>query len=58
MDLYQYESNGKQILVCKNGSCFYRQSDIHEDFEEILNNPENNIEPYPEFTEEMHEVPE
>jgi len=52
MLLYQYESNGKQCLVAQDGSNFYRQSDIDADFNDVLTDPANTIDPYPFFVEE------
>ncbi len=48
MDLYlTVAPNGVESLSAQDGSNFYRQSNIHPDFDEVKNDPANTVEPYP-----------
>jgi len=47
MLLYLIEENGVQSLVAQDGGNFYRQSNIHADFNDVKDDPENTVEPYP-----------
>jgi len=48
MLLYLQTENGIESLYAQDGSNFYRQSNIHADFEEVKNDPANTVDPYPE----------
>lgn len=47
MLLYLISENGIESLVAQDGSNFYRQSNIHADFNDVKNDPDNTVEPYP-----------
>ena len=48
MDLYlSVAPNGVQSLTAQDGSNFYRQSNIHADFQTVKDDPANTVEAYP-----------
>lgn len=48
MDLYlSITPDGVESLNAQDGSNFYRQSNVHADFNTVKNDPANTVEPYP-----------